>query len=142
MVKEDVSHCGLNCKKCKEKFGKIKKLGLELEIAMEEVNFKEVAKVIPMMKSKYKKHKKFMEFFKNDCPGCRKGGGNPFCAIRKCNTKKNYFTCAECGKGLCSRYKMLFKVHIDNEIQDNIKAIREKGIDKFISEINEKENLN
>jgi hypothetical protein len=136
MVKESISYCGLNCEKCKEKFAKIKKIALELENAMDEVNFKEVAKAIPLMNSKYKKHKKLIEFFKNDCPGCRNGGGNPFCTIRKCNNKKNYFTCAECSKDLCSRFKMLFKVHIDNEIQDNIKAIKEKGIDKFINEMN------
>lgn len=134
MVKENIAYCGLNCKRCKEKFGKIKSIALDLEKAMDEVNFKEVAKAIPFMNSKYKGHKKLIDFFKNDCPGCREGGGNPFCGIRKCATKKGYFTCAECNS-LCKKFNMLFKVHSDNEIQDNINKIKKEGIESIVNNL-------
>lgn len=104
---------------------------------MDNVNFDEVAKVIPFMKSKYKGFQKIMKFLNNEeCPGCRNNGGNPFCGIRKCATKKkNYFTCAEC-ESLCRKFKMLFKVHTDNEIQNNLEYIKKNGIDTFVNTFN------
>ncbi|MBU3914156.1 DUF3795 domain-containing protein [bacterium] len=72
-------------------------------------------------------------FFSAECPGCRDKGGNPFCRIRKCASKKGYFTCAEC-ESLCNKFNMLFKIHVDNEIQNNMEQIKAKGIDAFVDE--------
>ena len=72
-----------------------------------------------------------MAFFSEECPGCRNKGGNPFCGIRKCATKRGYFTCAECEE-LCRKFKALFKIHVDDEIQTNIEHIRENGIDSLV----------
>ncbi len=137
MEKSDIAYCGLNCSACKSRFAVIKERAVELKIAMDSVNFDEVAKVIPFMKSKYKGFKKTMDFLNNEeCPGCRNNGGNPFCGIRKCASKKNnYYTCAEC-ESLCKKFNMLFKVHIDNEIQENIANIQKNGIDDFVEAYN------
>ena len=91
----------------------------------------EVSKVIPFMRLNYIGYKRLVKFSKNECPGCRNKGGNPYCGIRKCATKKGFMTCAECDD-LCRKFKTLFKVHTDNEIQDNIQHIREKGIESLI----------
>ena len=104
---------------------------LPLEEVFETVNIKEITKVIPFMKLKYFGYKKLIAFFSEECPGCRNNGGNPFCSIRKCAIKKGYFTCAECDD-LCKKFNTLFKIHIDNEIQTNIKEIKENGIDSFV----------
>ena len=131
MNKNDIAYCGLDCELCKSRFADIRqKIGI-LEEAFEKVNIEEITKVIPFMKFKYWGYKKLIAFFNEECPGCRNNGGNPFCGIRKCARKRGYFTCAECNE-LCKKFKPLFKIHIDDEIQTNIKEIKEKGIDLFV----------
>ncbi|MCD4651445.1 MAG: DUF3795 domain-containing protein [Candidatus Cloacimonetes bacterium] len=131
MEKESIAYCGLNCERCQHNFADIRDKANALVEAMNKVNFSEVAKVIPFMNSKYKNFMKIIKFLNSECPGCREGGGNPFCGIRKCAKKKEYFTCAEC-KQFCKRFNMLFRVHTDNEIQNNIEQIKKEGIDKFV----------
>ncbi len=131
MKKEDLAFCGLNCDLCKSRFLDIREKIKILDEAFEKVNMAEVSKVIPFMKSKYRGYKKLAASCNHVCPGCRNKGGNPFCGIRKCATKKGYFTCAECDS-LCKKFNLLFKVHVDNEIQCNIEHIRTKGIDSLI----------
>jgi hypothetical protein len=131
MYKEDIAYCGLDCELCKSKFKDIREKIRILDEAFEKVNMKEIANAIPFMKFKYRGYRKLTDFFSKECLGCRNKGGNPFCGIRKCATKKGYFTCAECDD-LCKKFKTLFKVHVDNEIQTNIKQIKENGMDSFI----------
>jgi len=136
-IKNDIAYCGLNCKLCREKYKEIREIATLLQEKMDKVNFSEVAKAIPLMKRKYKGYLKSMEFFKGECPGCRNKGGNPFCGIRKCATKNGYFTCAECEtKYPCKKFNMLFRVHIDDEIQTSIENIRNVGIEHHIDLIN------
>ncbi len=123
MNKEDIAFCGLDCALCRQKFANIREKIADLNESLETVNIEEVVKMIPFMQGKYKKYKKFTEFFSNICPGCRNKGGNPFCGIRKCASKKGYHTCAECDS-LCGKFDALFKVHNDNEIQINIERIK------------------
>ncbi|MCD4820082.1 MAG: DUF3795 domain-containing protein [Candidatus Cloacimonetes bacterium] len=132
MNKEDIAYCGLNCELCKRKFANIRQKIKILEEALEKVNIKEITKAIPFMRFKYQGYKKMISFFSEECPGCRNNGGNPFCGIRKCAIKKDYFTCAECDN-LCKKFKILFKIHIDKEIQTNINQIKENGIDSFVN---------
>ncbi len=124
MSKEDFSYCGLNCVACKERFANIRNKINDLEAAFEKVNLSAMVKVIPFMNSKYNGYKKLIAFFKNECPGCRSKGGNPFCGIRKCSKKKNYFSCVECSSDICSKFKPLLKIHSDNEIQNNRELIK------------------
>ncbi len=131
MNKEDIAYCGLDCELCKSKFTDIREKINNLDEAFNNVNMKEIAKAIPFMKFKYRGYKKLTEFFSNECPGCRNKGGNPFCGIRKCATKRGYYTCAECDD-LCKKFKKLFKIHVDNEIQTNIKQIKKNGIDSIV----------
>jgi hypothetical protein len=124
---QDISYCGLDCNLCKNRFADIREKIQTLETALELVNFKEIVKVIPFMGLNYFGYKNLTSFFKQECPGCRKNGGNPFCGIRKCAKKKGYTTCAECGS-LCKKFNMLFKIHSDNEIQKNITHIKNNRI--------------
>ena len=133
MKKEDIAYCGLNCELCKKNFAEIRQKIQSLDESFENVNMQEIAKAIPFMKSKYRGYKKLTAFFSQECPGCREKGGNPFCGIRKCATKKSFFTCAECD-ALCKKFNALFKIHVDNEIQTNIEEIKEKGLDAFVEE--------
>ena len=125
MGKEDFSYCGLNCATCKDRFHTVRNKMNDLESAFEKVNIAEMARAIPFMNSKYKGYKKLIAFFKNECPGCRNKGGNPFCGIRKCSKKKGYFTCVECKSDICKKFKSLLKIHKDNEIQNNRAIIKQ-----------------
>jgi len=131
MNKEYIAYCGLDCELCKSKFADIRQKIKILDEAFVKVNMKEIAKAIPFMKFKYWGYKKLTAFLSEECPGCRHKGGNPFCSIRKCAIKKEYFTCAECDD-LCKKFKALFKIHNDDEIQTNIKEIKENGIDSIM----------
>ena len=59
MKKEDIAYCGLNCELCKSNFTDIRQKNQILDEAFEKVNLKEMVKVIPFMKSKYKGYKIF-----------------------------------------------------------------------------------
>jgi hypothetical protein len=131
MVKEDIAYCGLDCKLCQSKFAEVRDNIKSLEESFEKVNMEEIAKAIPFMKFKYRGYKKLTAFFSEECPGCRNKGGNPFCGIRKCATKREYFTCAECDD-CCSKFNTLFRIHNDNEIQINLEHIKESGIDSLV----------
>lgn len=132
MKTSDFAYCGLNCELCKTRSRKIREKAIELQDAMDEMNFAEVSRVIPFMHGKYRNHVKLMKFFtENECPGCRENGGNPFCAIRKCADKRGYTTCAECGK-LCKKFDMLFRVHKDGELQRNISILQEKNAEALV----------
>ncbi len=131
MNKEDIAYCGLDCDLCKSKFADIRGKIKILDEAFKNINMQEIVKVIPFMKFKYWGYKKLTAFFSEECPGCRNKGGNPFCGIRKCATKKGYFTCAECDD-LCKKFNTLFKIHVDDEIQTNIKRIKENGIESIV----------
>jgi len=126
MNKDELAYCGLSCTRCKSKFAEVRNKMNELDIVFKKVNMQEMARVIPFMNSKYKGYKKLVSFFSQECPSCRNKGGNPFCGIRKCALKKKYATCAECSTGFCSKFKPLFKIHDDGEIQNTIKKLKEQ----------------
>lgn len=116
MKKEDIAYCGLNCETCQNNFADIREKIQVLDDAFKKVNVEGMVKVIPFMKSRYRGYRKLTSFFSAECPGCRQKGGNPFCGIRECATKKGYYTCAEC-EGLCRKLNKLCIIHEDNEIQ-------------------------
>ena len=119
-----ISYCGLDCNKCREKWAEISIIAKNLDEKLNNINIKEIVKNIPFFKSKYHGYLKTIQFFtKEECLGCRNKGGNPFCGIRKCAIKKGFTTCAEC-ETLCKKFNTLFKIHIDNEIQNNLAEIR------------------
>jgi hypothetical protein len=127
MDQAEFAYCGLNCTECQRRFADIRSRERDLEAAFEKVNIKEMARAIPFMNSHYRGYKKLMSFFRKECPGCRNKGGNPFCGIRRCASKRRYYTCAECSTALCKKFKSLFKIHSDNEIQHNIRQIKESS---------------
>ncbi len=63
---------------------------------------------------------------------CRNGGGNPFCAIRKCCERKEYDGCWECEDYKdCKKMDFLKENHGDAHIK-NLLKIKGKGTTEFI----------
>jgi len=64
--------------------------------------------------------------------GCRNGGGNPYCRIRKCCQKKKIVGC-----WLCTDYQKCIKLDELNENHGvahikNLRIIERKGADGFL----------
>lgn len=64
--------------------------------------------------------------------GCREGGGNPFCRIRKCCVKKSYKGCWLCDEfETCKKLDDLKGVHDDGHIK-NLRKIKKHGETVFL----------
>jgi len=69
------------------------------------------------------------------CPGCRQGGGNPECDIRKCAQKRNVEICVNCDDYPCERISGisgLGKIY-PTLIADG-QRLKEIGIDRWVQE--------
>lgn len=122
---EKIAYCGLDCEECREWFDSVGVKVRELDKVLAIRNFSEISKEIPFMQRKYKGYKKLTKFFLGEkCPGCRSGGGNPFCKIRKCSIKLNYTTCAECESIYCNKFKGLLKIHNDGKIETKMSELQ------------------
>ena len=63
--------------------------------------------------------------------GCRKGGGNPFCKIRKCVDKKECDGCWECSEfESCKKLDVLNSVHGDAHVK-NLRRLKKNGKNGF-----------
>ncbi len=125
-----VTYCGLYCDLCASR-SRIPKRAQNLRDSMTGEGCESWGKLLP----------KFDEFwmFLNDlcepeklCPGCRQGGGPPFCSIRKCCQQKGYDICVFCKDYPCHRIKALAKGY-PTLIADG-ERIKERGIDEWIEE--------
>jgi hypothetical protein len=64
--------------------------------------------------------------------GCRDGGGNPFCKIRKCCIKKEYTGCWQCNDFEdCKKLDFLKGVHDDAHLK-NLRILKKKGESAFL----------
>jgi hypothetical protein len=64
--------------------------------------------------------------------GCRDGGGNPFCRIRKCCIKKGYKGCWLCKEfETCKKLDDLGGVHEKGHIK-NLRILKKKGAEAFL----------
>ena len=138
MDKEDknlIAYCGLFCGDCFGYKGKIADLARDLRKELRESKFDKLAKGIP-----FKEFKNYNECYevlgamvRLRCKSaCRKGGGNPFCKIRKCCQKKNIEGCWECDEfESCEKLDSLKQGHGDAHIK-NLMRIKKKGVDEFL----------
>jgi hypothetical protein len=66
------------------------------------------------------------------CPGCRQGGGPPFCGIRKCACQRGVEICTLCKEYPCERVLEIAKGY-PTLIADG-QRMREIGIEAWIQE--------
>ena len=142
MSKKDeklIAYCGLFCGECFGYEQKIHNLARDLRKELRKKNYDKFASF--MAKSGF--GKKFInydkcyevlgEMIKFRChKGCRDGGGNPFCGIRKCCQKKGFDGCWQCEEFTkCKKLDILKDVHGNAHIK-NLKRIKKDGKTKFI----------
>jgi len=94
-----VTYCGLHCDLCSSR-GRMPKQASALRDTMRTEGWEYWGHTVPGFKD-------FWQFLNGmtdkPCPGCRQGGGPPFCGIRKCARRKGLDLCIECTDWPCSR---------------------------------------
>jgi len=136
---EMIAYCGLYCGECPNHTGKIADLARDLRKELRSVRFDKTAESLSELS--------FFNMFKDydTCyavlggmvrlrcnHGCRGGGGNPFCKIRKCCQKKGIEGCWLCDEfTTCEKLEELRANHGVAHIK-NLRSIKRKGIDGFL----------
>lgn len=139
MNSSSVAYCGLCCDDCHAHNGKIPDLARDLRKELRATRYEKFASF--MAKSYFgqgfKEYPKAYEtlgaMVKFRCRrGCRNGGGNPACRIRKCAQKKGYEGCFQCVEfESCEKLEFLKPVHDDAHLK-NLRLIKKKGVTKFL----------
>lgn len=135
-----MAFCGLCCHDCHGYTGKVADLARDLRKELRATKYDKFAAAIKdqLFGKPFADYEKCYELLglmvKFRCKkGCRNGGGPPFCKIRKCCEEKHIAGCWECGEPEeCKKLDFLKPVHGDGHLK-NIRAIRKKGIDRFMS---------
>jgi len=136
---EAIAFCGLYCKDCFSNQGRIADLARDLRKELRSHRFDLTAGVLSKLPF-FKDLENYQECYKAlgvmvklRCKNaCRNGGGNPFCAIRKCCERKGYDGCWECQDFTdCSKMEFLKENHGDAHIK-NLRKIKTKGTAEFI----------
>ena len=138
---EMIAYCGLYCGECPNHTGKIADLARDLRKELRSVRFDKTAESLSELS--------FFNMFEDydTCyavlggmvrlrcnKGCRSGGGNPFCKIRKCCQKKGFAGCWECDEiETCKKLDTLKETHKDTH-RKNLRIIKKKGISEFIKD--------
>ena len=134
-----IAYCGLYCGDCFSYQGKIADLSRDLRKELRSHKFEKTAELLSGM-SFFKEFDDYSRCYKVlgamvklRCKrGCRDGGGNPYCAIRKCCERKKYEGCWECDEyESCSKLDFLKANHGDAHIK-NLRKINKKGKKEFI----------
>jgi hypothetical protein len=125
-----VTYCGLHCDLCSAR-GRLPRQAATLRDTMRKEGWEYWGDSFP-------RFKEFWQFLNDmsepekSCPGCRQGGGPPFCGIRKCARKKGIDLCIECEEWPCSRIDGLAAGYI-NLIADSERHKR-IGTTKWLKE--------
>ena len=136
---DKIAPCGLYCGDCFAHQGQIADLARDLRKELRAAKFdifaEELSKVGIFRDYQHypEAYKVLGAMVKFRCKrGCRGGGGNPWCAAKKCNEKKETRGCWECGEfETCKKLTFLEDTHGDAHIR-NLRKISKKGEEAFI----------
>jgi len=134
-----IAYCGLYCGDCHGFSGRIPDLARDLREELRKSKYDKFAKFVSGF-SFGKDFKNYEECYKvlgamvafRCKKGCRNGGGNPFCKIRKCTQKKGFEGCWMCEAfENCKLLEFLVPVHGDAQ-KKNLRKIKKCGKDGFV----------
>ena len=137
--RELVAYCGLNCADCFGYRGKMADLARDLRAELRQSRFDKTADFMSTLSffKVFEDYQKCYEVLgamvKLRCKkGCRGGGGNPYCGIRKCAQKKDVAGCWECGEfESCQKLDFLKQAHGDAHLK-NLRTLKKKGMEEFL----------
>jgi len=121
--KQLIAYCGIDCSECFSYKKTVSEAAKSLRRELRAARLKGAWKEIPFL-GEYESFKKSLDGLAalRCSNGCRGGGGNPWCKIRKCALKKDYWSCAECGEMEdCKKLKPISMSHK----MENVKNLKE-----------------
>lgn len=113
------AYCGLDCSKCFSYTKTISEAAKQLRRTMRAEKMKQVWPSMPFL-GDYAAFKKDLDALSGlRCKGCRDGGGNPFCQIRRCAQKLGHEGCWQCGDfETCGKLAFLEAGHKDEHLKN------------------------
>ena len=129
-----VTYCGLYCDLCAER-RRIPQQAAALRESMRQEDYELWAAELPG----------FREFWmflaslcdrEQTCPGCRQGGGPPFCTLRKCAQERKVETCPLCDDYPCQQIRAFAQAY--TIILGDGQRMREIGLEAWIAEQRER----
>jgi len=130
-----VTYCGLYCGLCAAR-GRIPRQASALKETMAKEGYESWGKeVLPGFEGFWKFLGDLCEPEKN-CPGCRQGGGPPFCSIRKCAREREVDVCVFCEEFPCKRVLEIARGY-PTLVADG-ERMKEVGIEAWIREQEER----
>lgn len=131
--KKLIGCCGIYCGACFAYRGTIRQKAVELRDVLNKEKFRKMVTALGWM-GNYSEFSKFLSRLKSlKCEGCGAGGGNPWCAIRKCGQRKGFTSCAECNMFPCEKLGWITKRYNKWNLR-NLEKIKEMGIKKWLKE--------
>ncbi len=147
---QNMAVCGIYCGACPHKLGHIRKAASALADLLEGWNFADVARFVLPPGMNYPSFREVLtELVSGEpCDGCR-ADGNPLCPIKACAERRRITTCAECSdfegnpQSPCKSREAaeifrLISARYSGWNLDNLKKIRQIGLDKFFEEMEQK----
>ena len=132
---DKIAYCGLYCGDCFSHQGKIADMARDLRKELRLAKFEKAAEGIPFKEFQHYKecYAVLGAMVRLRCKsGCRGGGGNPFCAIRKCCQKKGIDGCWQCNEfETCEKLELQKPIHGEAHVK-NLKKIRKTGTAGFV----------
>lgn len=136
---DKIAPCGLHCDDCFAHQGRIADLARDLRKELRAARFdifaEEMSKVGPFKDfSEYQEAYKVLgAMVKFRCKrGCRAGGGNPWCAMKKCTERRELAGCWECDDfETCDKLTALEATHGDAHVR-NLRKLSKKGPEAFV----------
>lgn len=134
-----IAYCGLCCLDCHGFVQKIPDLARDLRKELRASRYEKFTNFIAttgfgkVFKNYAQCYEVLGAMVKFRChKGCRDGGGNPFCKIRKCCSKKTIKGCWQCSDfEQCEKLDFLKGVH-DNAHHKNLRILKKKGETAFL----------
>ena len=118
------AYCGLDCGSCFAYTKTVSEAAKGLRRTMHAEKMKQVWPTVPFL-GDYDSFKKSLDALAGfRCRGCRDGGGNPGCKIRKCALKREYQSCSQCDEfEACEKLTFLEAGHKDEHLK-NLRRLR------------------
>ena len=135
-----IAYCGLYCGDCFSYRGTIPDMARDLRKELRKAKFARLADGLSREVSFFKVFEAYPACYevlgamvKMRCKkGCRDGGGNPYCAMRKCAQRKSIEGCWECDEFEdCEKLAFLEPMHGDEHLK-NLRRIRRRGVPAFL----------
>ena len=126
--------CGIYCGACFAYRGDLSRKAAELRELLKREKFNKIATAFEWIGS-YRDFSRWLSWLvRLKCGGCQTGGGNPFCAIRKCCRSRGYTSCADCPEMPCKKLDWITRRYKKWNLR-NLEKIREVGYETWLNEM-------